>query len=808
MKFLQLFFLLIVVTVSLAQRPNPGPRGKSSPKIGKVTGRVVDEASGKSMEYVTVALFKTKDSSLVTGSITDGVGEFYINDIPVGNYYARFSFIGYTNTFISDIEISPSKKSVDFNKVVLVPDQTMLEDVTIVVDKPLVVYEIDKKVVNVEGMTTVASATAIEVLENIPSVTVDMDGNVSLRGSTGFTLLIDNKPSPMEASEALQMIPASNIKDIEIITNPSAKYNAEGTSGIINIILKKNKLEGISTLVNLNGGNYDNYSGDVLVSVNKNKIKFNVGANFRQANRYRDIIQEREIVFNNSLSEVNSEGLHRFYRTNYGLNAALEWSPNRKSSFSFGATGSQRQYNAAASYDFEEKTNGVLMNEYTNKERTLRQFFGLTLSSGYEYLIGGEQDHRINITGMFNLNDGEEDALTESFDVFGNRKEGNNSLEVGPSKLFRLDIDYEKPLKNKSKLKFGARADFGNNSDDQNSFELDKLTNQYVRLPLFSSVVDYKQNVYAGYAIYSGKFKEKLGYQFGLRSEYTDRNIFMETLQSKTVIERLDLFPSAHFSYQLSKKNQLMANVSRRIQRPRSWNLEPFIFWEDPYTVRQGNPNLLPEYIQSYELGWISELKKGSFSAELYHRNTINTIERIQEPYDSSVILKRPINAGVSNSTGLELAYRIRLKEWWGVDFGANSFFYQISGELNDVSFDREAFTYNLRFANTFNLKADWKVQVTANYKSEEVKAQGRTNGYYTVDLALKKDFWKNRMSTSFQFRNALNSIKRETWIESTNLTTYRLAEPRWPVFSFSVAFRLNNYKTQDKIKTVKGDEF
>lgn len=809
MRLLFIIFSFLLITICFGQKPNRKFEGKSQPRIGKITGQVRDSVSSQSMEYVTVALFNSKDSSLQTGAITDGVGEFYINEIPAGNYYARFSFIGYENKIIKDIVISTSKRTIDFNKVLLVSDQEILEGVTVTVEKPLVTYEIDKKIVNVEGMSTVASATAIEVLENIPSVTVDMDGNVSLRGSSGFTLLIDNKPSPMEASEALQMIPASNIKDIEIITNPSAKYNAEGTSGIINIILKKNKLEGVSTLINLNGGNYDNYAGDFLVSINKSKLKFNIGANYRNANRYRDITQERIITFNEGQSEVNSAGLHRFFRTNYGLNAALEWSPNRKSSFSFGVNGNQRQYNAAANYDFQERSNGVLLNEYTNKERTLRQFYGLTLSSGYEYLINGDKEHRINLTGMYNLHDGEEDALTESFDQFGNKQEGNNSTEVGPSKLFRIDLDYERPLKNNSKLKIGARTDFGNNSDDQNSFELNETSGEYVKLPLFSSIVDYKQNVYAGYAIYSGKLKEKLGYQFGLRSEYTDRNIFMETLNSNTIIQRLDFFPSAHFSYQLTDKNQLKANFSRRIQRPRSWNLEPFIFWEDPYTVRQGNPNLLPEYIQSYELGWISELKnKGSFSAELYHRNTINTIERIQEPYDSNVVLKRPINAGSSNSTGLELSYRKRFKDWWGVDLGVNTFFYEISGVLNDIAFGREALTYNVRLANTFNLFTDWKFQVVSSYTSAQATAQGRTNGYYSIDLALKKDFWKNRMSTSFQFRNALNSIKRETWVETPSLDTYRLAAPRWPIFSIALAFRLNNYKNQDKINTVKGEGF
>lgn len=258
----------------------------------------------------------------------------------------------------------------------------------------------------------------------------------------------------------------------------------------------------------------------------------------------------------------------------------------------------------------------------------------------------------------------------------------------------------------------------------------------------------------------------------------------------------------------MNKKDQLKANFSRRIQRPRSWNLEPFISWEDPYTVRQGNPDLLPEYIQSYELGWIKNLKKGSFSTELYYRNTINSIERIQEAYDTNVIIKRPINAGESNSIGLELSYRKRLIKWWGIDLGINSFYYQISGVLSDEAFERESYSYNIRFANTFNLKKDWKVQAITRYTSPIASAQGRTNGFYTLDLAVKKDFWKNRMSGSLQFRNALNSMKRETWVETTVLNTYRLAEPRWPEISFSLAFRLNNYSQKDKIKTIKGEEF
>mgnify|MGYP000147177703 FL=1 len=258
----------------------------------------------------------------------------------------------------------------------------------------------------------------------------------------------------------------------------------------------------------------------------------------------------------------------------------------------------------------------------------------------------------------------------------------------------------------------------------------------------------------------------------------------------------------------MDKKNQFMANASRRIQRPRSWYLEPFITWEDPYTVRTGNADLLPEYIQSFELGYIRTIQKGSFSAELYYRNTNNIIERIQEVYETNVILKRPVNAGTSKSLGGELSYRKRLYKWWSLDFGSNVFLYQLKGSLGNVLIDQQNFTYNARVGNTFNLKNDWKVQLIANYNSPRVEALGRTSEFYVVDLAVKKDFWDKKLSTSVQLSNVFNTEIRESYVETPTLYSYRLATPKWPIFTVSASLRLNNYKQQDKIDTIKGDEF
>ena len=800
MKFLTLFLLLAISLTYKAQRANTS-------SFGSISGKLIDGETEKAMQYVSIVLYSQKDSSFVAGEITNDVGEFYLKKVPFDNYYIKCSFIGFKTKMIESVSVSNTKKEQYINKIVLTPDLELLNEVSITGEKQIVKYEIDKKIISIENMNTVSSATAIEVLENIPSVNVDLDGNISLRGSTGFTLLIDNKPTNIPASEALQLISASNIKDIEIITNPSAQYNAEGASGIINVILKKNKLEGISTLINLNGGNYNNYSGDFIVSINKEKVKINFGGFYRNGNRYRNIFQERIITINQDISKVQSEGLHRFFRTNYGLNSALEWNPNRKSSFSFSLSGNQRQYNAAAKYNFEEYYNQSLVAEYRNDEQTLRQFYGTTLSSAYQYLIKGDKQHRIGTSIMYNYHDGNEDAITENFDENDTRKGGYNSTEVGPSQLIRFKIDYQKPLKNKKKIKAGLQSDLGNNSDDQNSYQLNLSSGEYDKLDLFSSNVAYKQNIYAGYFIFSGEQK-KLGYQFGVRSEYTDRNIYTETLDITTKINRLDWFPSAHFSYNLSKKNQLKANFSRRIKRPRSWNLEPFISWEDPYTVRKGNADLLPEYIQSYELGYIRNLKKGSFSAEAYFRNTINNIERIQEVYDTNAILKRPVNSGISQVLGGEFSYRKKIKKWWSFDIGINSFLYKIKGNLAGQDINNQSYSYNLRMNNSFNILESWKFQIVSKYLSPKATVQGSKGTYFVLDLALKKDFLENKIATTFQFSNALNSIKKESIVDTDELYTYRLASPKWPVFSLSIAFKLNNFNKKDKIKTIRGEGF
>ncbi len=800
MRLLFSFLFTLITIGSFAQK-------------GHLTGKVVDNKSNSPMSYVTVSIHDLKDTNLLTGGITDAEGVFKINDVLLGkSYLFKCSFIGY-QTIFQKVDFS-NTKSIHLNNVVLSPSNEILEGVEVLADKPIVTYEIDKKVVNVEAMNTVVSQTAVEVLANIPSITVDMDGNVSLRGSQGFTLLIDGRPSAMPPSEALQLIQASNIKDIEIITNPSAKYDAEGTSGIINVILKKNKLEGVTTLINANGSNaangpeYWNNGGDFLTSINKGKFKFNLGGQFVSRNRFRDIQQVRETTIGGETCRIEGDGLHRFWGRNYGGNAAMEYSPNESNFLNVGFDVRKRQWNAAANYFFDEYSDSLLLNEYENRERTLRDFFVLSGSLGYEHLFEKNKDHYLSLTSTYNLYDGKEDAQTEFFSLENNFQGGNRNTEVGPSNSIRVSLDYQYPLINNMKLQLGTRGDFGFSRDNQDAFEKSFDDTVYVRLDSFSTDVSYDQNVYAGYFIVNGEVDKKLGYQFGIRTEFTDRFIELTNSNFNTGIERLDWFPSAHFSYKLDDKNQFRASASRRINRPKSWHLEPFIAWEDPYTVRQGNPDLLPEYIQSYELGYIKDLEKGSFSTEIYFRNINNIRARIQEVYDTNVIVKRPVNAGVSQALGAEFSYNKTIGDWWILDAGANLFYYKISGEITGSSLNQEMFTYRGRWSNSFILPKGWKVQFISNYVADVVSVQGIDKGFASFDLAVKKDLNDGKVSTTLQIRNMLATERRETWVDTENLYSYRMATPRWLVAAISVSIRLNNFNNSDKIKTEQGSEF
>ena len=391
-------------------------------------------------------------------------------------------------------------------------------------------------------------------------------------------------------------------------------------------------------------------------------------------------------------------------------------------------------------------------------------------------------------------------------DPFG----GNSGTEFGPSSILRFNIDYVKPLNKLFTLETGVQIQFGKSADDRENFTFDSASQSEVLLPNFSTDVAYSRNVHGGYFLLKGKWKD-FGYQFGLRGEYTYRNI---STSNQTVgpneqeINRFDLFPSAHFSYKLNDKEELLASISRRIERPRSYFFEPFITFQSIYSVRQGNPNLLPEFVQSAEASYINKFnKKGNFTLDIYTRYLTNLIQRVPQYYDTNIIMTIPQNTGNFLSNGLESTITYELTDFWTTNLGGNFYHYQVKTTIENLTSTRSSFNYGIRFRNTFNLPKEWKVQVMSNYNSKTVTALGEESDNFGVDASISKSFFNRKLSLNFQAQNVLDTRRRFETSNLNEVQVYNFRKPLGPTFVLTASLSLNDYKKRYE-KNAELDDF
>jgi len=783
-----LILISFISFLTFSQRPNKGGVGKT----GEIFGVIVDSISNKSLGYATVIAFKQPENKMVKGMVTAGNGNFSLAELPIGNYNLKISFIGYTTKIIENIKLTSDAFTYNTKRISISP--LVLDIVEVVGDKPIVTYEIDKKIINVEDQINTDGQSAIEVLENFPSITVSADGTVSLRGSSSFTLLIDGIPTAMDANDALATIPASTIKEIEIITNPSARFDAEGTSGVINIITKKSKLEGMSSLINMSAGRFENYNGNVAFNIKKKKFTFDLSANISQRHHPRNTITERTTKYDSVVNVLKSEGLGSWKMKGWGAGAGIMWNPNNSHVLSL--KGNFRSTLMLPYNDrlYESFDNDSLVDKfYTNQHNNI-DLINSTTSLYYQYNIKRNKDHNISFKAIANMSYVIQADTTLSFTEDDVITAGNLYTETGPSNSYRFNVDYTLPLKKGKKFEVGVQSQFGKSGDVGKNYTYNLTTQVYDFNALFSSDVDYVRDVHAAYSMFAGKYK-KLGYQFGLRTEYTHREITSTAAVDFTKINRLDWFPSAHFSYSFKNKNQILLSYSRRIKRPRSYFFEPFITWESPYNVRTGNPNLLPEYIGAFELSFIKPIKKkGFFSLEVYYRSSVNSIKRLTFVYEPGVLISQPYNIGTSNSFGTEASFNYKIKTWWKINTGVNGYLFNLSGNLNDIAYNVNSINYTGRITNTFN-KNGWMLQLVSRYRSGSVTAQGESRGAFTQDLSIKKSFNKKRFALTLQGRNILGTARRDSFSLTENVYISELRRPLSPQVNLTLSIKLNNYK-------------
>lgn len=785
--------LISILLLFLSYTAFAQDRGNHGNPNGEIYGNITDSLSEKPVSFVIVKVFNEQDE-LKGGATTSENGEFSVKGLPLGKYTVHISSIGFKTKIIDNAELTQRKNAYQLPNIKIAATSHQMKEAVIIGGTPEITYEIDKKVVNVEDMQNTAGQTATEVLANIPSIVVSGDGTVSLRGSSSFTLLIDGVPTVLDASDALALIPASSIQDIEIITNPSAKFNAEGTAGVINIITKKSKLQGISSLINATAQTFNNYNGNAAFNVKKEKIAFDINANFRKGNNPDNRIENRQTRYDNYTNDLNSTGTGGRLGNNMGGGLGFQWTPNSAHKLVVKTNYNKRYMEFFEENNFENYNDNVLAESFFTDDRTHVDMTSNSNSIVYQHNIKRNKDHYISIGAIANLRYVDQVDSTLSYNNSDQLIRGNVYTEVGPSNMYRFNVDYKLPIKEKFKFESGLQAQFGRSFDDGDNFQYDNATTTYQRLPLFSSDVDYVRDVHAGYALFGGQLK-KIGFQTGLRAEYTNRTVTSVNFPDATAINRLDLFPSTHLSYSFKNESQVLLSYSRRIERPRSWYFEPFVTWESPYSVRSGNPNLNPTYITVVDFSYMHPLKqKGYWSVEAYYRRMSGAVQWVQTTYQPGILIKQPYNIGLGQRTGLEAALNYRFSDWYQLNTGFNAYYYDLSSTIVGQDYSANSFNYNINLRNTFTLKK-WALQVNGRYHSGSVEPQGKSLYNFVGDVSLRKSFYKNKLTFNLNARNAFLTDRRINYVYTDNVNIYNSRRPKGPMIGLTVSLKLNNYE-------------
>lgn len=792
-----LFLILLTTGSAYSQAPQYGSRGDMAnmPKVGVIKGKIIDAETKTPMEYANIAVYSKRDSKLVTGGITNAQGIFEITDLPYGMFYVEAKFIGFETTTIKDIKIFPNSTVNDLGTIELAVSSQKLQTVDVVADRSRIEYKIDKKVINVAQDVNAAGGTAVTVLENTPSVDVDIDGNVSLRGSTNFTVLIDGRPSVLTGSDALKQIPASVIENIEIITNPSVKYDPDGQAGIINIVMKKNVLSGINGVINMNAGTGDKYGTDLTLNYKTKKYNLFLGANWNDNTDYGTMKSTRETYAGDTTFLV-SEGRRNQSRGGSQLKAGFDYFLTKKTSvtvsgqigkFNFDANGGGKlhKYYLPASVD----TFSIQDNNSTRD--------GNTVSADASFLskLNDSGTHKLEGTFTYRNRDGQSSENVDEYLSDPSYGKSSNYLsqvvtnETTNSNDYRMKLDYTLPLKSGKKLEAGVQSRMERENEDFN------FTNFGVSNPDFTSGMFYKEDIHSIYSTFSGGIKS-FQYMLGLRGEYTNRSIEDSKVATPYKLNMFDVFPSAHFSYDLANKNQIMTSYSRRINRPDGRDLDPFPSYMNKYAIRTGNPDLKPEYTDSYELSYIRNFGKSYLSFETFFRTTNNLITRLQtQKGDISYMTMSNLNRDYS--LGGEIMGNIDATKWLLINTSFSLYNYQLKGQVLGQSVDKQSTNYSARLNATFKFSPDSRLQLTGNYRGPSVSAQGDQKGMMFTNLSYRQDFMKKKLTATLSMRDILGTAKFEGTSYGDNFkSSFRMQrEPR--VLMLTLSYKINNYKME-----------
>lgn len=796
MKKTILFCLtLLVGFTALAQRPQ---NYQARPKI-LLSGKVIDEETKQPLEYATITLKNPRFPDRLQGGITDAEGNFKFEVFP-GRYTITTEYISFESNVNEGVIL---RETTDLGTIALGISVDALDEVELVAERTEVEIRLDKRVYNVGRDITVRGGSVSDVMDNIPSVSVDVEGNISLRGNDNVRILINGKPSGLvglSGPDALRQLPAESIEKVEVITSPSARYEASGTAGILNIILKREELAGFNGSFILNGGFPTTFGGNTNLNWRTEKL------NIFSTVSYNDSKSLGGGVFNSEY--FNGDAPSTF------TNEDRDYERQRERFF----------INLGAEYFFDDKTSftvsGFLRNSNNGSNNTTiiedRSATDVVLNSFGRYQDETEEDKSAqftaNFTKKFNDKGHEliieyqtEESSEDEADLARNTNTFDQKSSTDESqKRQLLQLDYVYPIDDNTQFELGYRGDFSQQDTDYQVFD---LTNGIETINTnLTNYLGFTQNVNAAYTQF-GKKINKFSYLLGLRMEDTKIIIDQRTANIYREKKYTDWFPTVNLSYEFNEKENITLGYSRRIRRPRSWSLNPFQSLTSLTFFRQGNPDLDPSYANSFDFGYLKRWEKFTFNGSIYYSKATQVITRITETTGTIVrvsedpLVEVPalrftsINLAENNRTGTEFTLTYSPKRTVRISGNFNIFNSETIGTYEDQVLDAEIVSWFARVNASFPLPFDLTTQLRAFYRGPSATAQTETQGIFSLSGAVNKNLFKKKGTLSFRASDIFNSRRRKSSTRTEQFTNYTEFQWRQPTYIFTFTYRINERK-------------
>lgn len=765
-------------------------------------GVIIDAKTKTPLEYATISVINKKTNGILKGIVTNTKGKFDISiDKEKKDYYLLIEFLGYKSKFIKTLDLTKDK--INLGKILIQSEENQLEEVVIRAETSKTTFKLDKRVFNVGKDLTNSGASTMQILENVPSITVGMKGGISLRGNSNVKILINGNSSASKSSgkAALNGIAPDMIERIEVITNPSAKYDAAGTAGILNVILRKERKSGLNGTVSINGGSPKSYGLGVNLNYRTNKINLSGGISgeynsFKATDNSVTKYKKASSLIKSRISNGNGINTSKELSANWGIDYNITKTDFLSAAASLGFS----EGNNNSSYKYSTiRTSGTT--NATRTETGENKSPNYELNVNYKKTLGGKDNHTLEARySGFNYTEDNKAGFTNK-GITNNKQLSNTKFTEGSN---TAQIDYKYPFgtdEENAALEIGLKY---RNRKLKNNYNVADFTGgNWVNNANFSNVFSFNENLWAGYITYGQEFG-KFGVKAGLRTENTKLTTKLETTNKSDGQNYIDYFPSLHTSYKLTDDLSLQLSYSRRISRPDMFSLNPFESIRDQFSQFQGNPSLKPEYSNSYEFGMIKNLEKGSLFASVYTKTTSNTVEEFPSTGVNGIIITKPQNIGSRQDLGMEFNGSYRIADWYKVSSEFNWFYY--SRTAPNISIKSNQWSASL--SNTFKLPIKLDAELSFNYNSKQKQLFQTQNDNFYTNLGLKKILFKNRISLNLSIRDLFNSRK---YSYTTNqVEFYRNQNARWGgrQINLGISIKLGKADVENGEMDDYGDDF